>query len=62
MALSRKPKRRYITEEEYTHLKQCESFIDDNELFWKFEAYKDVIKHIENTNQVIDEQLNKEEE
>lgn len=61
MPISRKPKRRYITEEEYTHLKLCEQFIDDNELFWKFEAFKDVLNHIENTNQMIDEQTNNEE-
>jgi len=51
-----------ISTEEYTHLKQCESFIDDNGMFWKFEAYKDVLQHIENTTEMIDEQTNKEEE
>jgi len=44
-----------ISMEEYTHLKQCESFIDDNGHFWTFEAYKDVVAHNEKVEQAVAE-------
>ena len=46
-----------ITFEELEHYKLCEAFINENGHFWVFEAYKDVVKHMENV-----ENISKQEE
>ena len=46
-----------ISVDEYTHLKQCESFIDDNGHFWTFEAYKDVVNHMEEVENLGNEEV-----
>ena len=46
-----------ISMEEYTHLKQCESFIDDNGHFWTFEAYKEVVNHMDEVENMGNEEV-----